>query len=448
MKILCQNQKRYYAVFWQLYRVARSYFLQSLGFSASMAITGSERVHLKWLSSYRCSPEGLFQKNVTPSWLGLFSACVLLAFLHVEHHNANTLRRSCKNWEPALSLALFCHTHSASVPRWLYGCSLLDVSPLLNIPSPLPPSSLPSFLPFSPCHLLSDVASRSTGLAVTLDFKAPPHSSVSHQKERAIQQRSKREGGYKSWVYKKREGTSVWKEDMREKEDPLLTAGNLEPQMQKRGMQLWIHTGRVTLLFFCPLRCVQIPPSWSLSHFPCLLAHLSFIPFTWAISTKGGQGLFLPVIHHSTCVFVCVCVCSHSPVFLNLIPRIFIAFVLPDILPLLCILGWLASPFSGHWESPLLPFPAGALFTLNYTSTCTPSQTCIVFVFIFVCVWMGSTFGCMALYVNASLVQTHPALSVRLLFFPPYYCFSASDFSACMQGFKFKLWCLQITWNT
>lgn len=307
---LCQNQKRYYAVFWQLYRVARSYFLQSLGFSASMAITGSERGHLKWLSSYRCSPEGLFQKNVTPSWLGLFSACVLLAFLHVEHHNANTLRRSCKNWEPALSLALFCHTHSASVPRWLYGCSLLDVSPLLNIPSPLPPSSLPSFLPFSPCHLLSDVASRSTGLAVTLDFKAPPHSSVSHQKERAIQQRSKREGGYKSWVYKKREGTSVWKEDMREKEDPLLTAGNLEPQMQKRGMQLWIHTGRVTLLFFLSFKVCS--DSTLMISFPFSLSFSSSFLHSFHLSHqyKGGTR---PVPSRNPSLHLCVCVCVSVP---------------------------------------------------------------------------------------------------------------------------------------
>lgn len=103
-------------------------------------------MHFKRLPSSPCSPESLFQENVTPSWLGWFSACVLLAFLHVEHHNANTLRRSCKNWEPALSLAL-CHTHSASLPGRLYGCSLLDVSPLLNIPSPLPPPpSRPSSL--------------------------------------------------------------------------------------------------------------------------------------------------------------------------------------------------------------------------------------------------------------------------------------------------------------
>lgn len=198
-------------------------------------------MHLKRLSSCPCSPEGQFQKNVTPSWLGLFSACVLLAFLHVEHHNANTPRRSCKNWELALSLALFCHTHSASVSRRLYGCSLLDVSPLLNNTPLSSSSSLPSFLPFPPCHLLSDVASRSTGLAVTLDFKAPLHSSVTHQKERAIQQCAKREGGYAEWVYKKGGNKCMKRGHERERGSALDRRESWDTKAKKTGTHLWLH---------------------------------------------------------------------------------------------------------------------------------------------------------------------------------------------------------------
>lgn len=58
------------------------------------------------------------------------------------------------------------------------------------------PLFLPSFLsPFSLCRLLSGISSRLTSLAVTLDFKELLHSSVTHQRERAIQRRAKREGG-------------------------------------------------------------------------------------------------------------------------------------------------------------------------------------------------------------------------------------------------------------
>lgn len=224
---------------------------------------------------------------------------------------------------------------------------------------------------------------------------------------------------------------------MREKEDPLLTAGNLEPQMQKRGMQLWIHTGRVTLLFFLSFKVCS--DSTLMISFPFSLSFSSSFLHSFHLSHqyKGGTRP-VPSRNPSLHLCVCVCVCSHSPVFLNLIPRIFITFVLPDILPLLCILGWLASPFSGHWESPLLPFPAGALFTLNYTRTCTPSQTCIVFVFIFVCV--NGFYIRLHGLIRECLTCADTSCSVsQVAFFSPYYCFSASGFSACLQGFKFKL---------
>lgn len=250
-------------------------------------------MHLKRLSSRPCSPEGLFQKNVTPSWLGLFSACALLAFLHVEHHNANTLRRSCKNRELAFSLALFCHTHSASVSRWLYGCSLLDVSPLLNIPrSPFPPPSLP----FPPCHLLFDAASRSTGLAMTLDFKAPLHSSVTHQKKRAIQWRAKREGGYKEGVYKKG-GNKCMKRGHERERGSALDRKESPATKAKWGTQLWLHiSGWVALVFcfffwFVFLRCVQIPHTQSLSHFPHLAIFCLAFPSFLSLEPSVQRGV-------------------------------------------------------------------------------------------------------------------------------------------------------------
>lgn len=94
------------------------------------------------------------------------------------------------------SLSLLFPSHSA-VARIQPQSDFMDVrrltfSPLLNIPS-----SLLFLSPPPHRHLLSDEASRSTGPAVTLDFKAPPHSSVGHR----------REGGHSAATLKEREGT-------------------------------------------------------------------------------------------------------------------------------------------------------------------------------------------------------------------------------------------------
>lgn len=146
-----------------------------------------------------------------------------------------------------------CHTHAPSVPYRLYD---VHCSPPPHVPFSPPPlplfSSLPSHSPLALCHLLSGISSRLTGLAVTLDFKELLHSSVTHQKERAIQRCAKREGGDEEWVYKKEKkkecalggrGISVWKEGTREKGDPLLTAGDLgSHKSKKRDMLPHIHT--------------------------------------------------------------------------------------------------------------------------------------------------------------------------------------------------------------
>lgn len=115
------------------------------------------------------------------------------------------------------------------------------------------------------------------------------------------------------------------------------------------------------------------------------------------------------------CVSVWVCDCSHSPVLLNLIPWIFIAFVLADIFPLLCILRWLASRFqvTGNRHcSPSQLEPCSHSTTqarvLAHRHTpcfCSP-----------LCVWMASTFGCVALYLWRRILLS--SVSARLLFFP------------------------------
>lgn len=164
-----------------------------------------------------------------------------------EHHNANSPRHSCKNADHALSA-----THM--LPPSLTDFMMFTVPPPhVPFPPPLPLfSSLPSRSPLALCHLLSGISSRLTGLAVTLDFKELLHSSVTHQKERAIQRCAKREGGDEEWVYKKEkkkecalggQGISVWKEGTREKGDPLLTAGDLgSHKSKKRDMLPHIHT--------------------------------------------------------------------------------------------------------------------------------------------------------------------------------------------------------------
>lgn len=165
-----------------------------------------------------------------------------------EHHNANSPRHSCKNADRALSA-----THM--LPPSLTDFMMFTVPPHMCLFFPPLPlfSSLPSRSPLALCHLLSGISSRLTGLAVTLDFKELLHSSVTHQKERAIQRCAKREGGDEEWVYKKRKkkkeyalggrGISVWKEGTREKADPLLTAGDLgSHKSKKRDMLPHIHT--------------------------------------------------------------------------------------------------------------------------------------------------------------------------------------------------------------
>ena len=353
-----------------------------------------------------CCPEGLLweekkkKMSLCPdsgyfplAWCRTF--CMLSASMQIPPGH------SCKKMQTTLSLTLSPppHAFSPPSPRWLYGCSLFDVFPSLNAPprrclllSPVLLFLLPSFLsPFLPSlplrRLLSGVSSRLTSLAVTLDFKELLHSSVTHQREGAIQRHAKREGGDEEWVYKKnRGGTSVWKEGTREKEDPLLTAGNLwESQQQNKKKkkkehtptQLHTHTKShstvphtlfLCVCCFCPVGCVPMPHTWSLPLFffslsplsICLLS-ISFIPFTWAGSTKGGcWGLFLPVIPRCTCACVCVCVSFffpksflHSPVFLKsrllYFHRLRAHWHSPSFLfffflsPFLCILRWLAS---------------------------------------------------------------------------------------------------------
>lgn len=143
--------------------------LLSVGFCVSMAIREGEWRHLRPTENPKTSCLSLQSRRPVPERCHSIMTWVIFhlrdaGLLHVERHNANTLRRSCKNSDPALPLThsfFFCHTHSASVPRWLYGCSLFDVFPCLNIP-PFSASSLPPFLPFSLLSLPSFVRHRFT----------------------------------------------------------------------------------------------------------------------------------------------------------------------------------------------------------------------------------------------------------------------------------------------
>lgn len=201
------------------------------------------------------------------------------------------------------SLADFMDVHCLTYPPcWIY--------PLLFLLPPSLPSSF--FLPaiFCPTWLHARPASpwlltsKRHLIHQSVTRKRGPFSSALKEREATRVEFIKKEKGQ---VYEKR----TW-ERKRIRSWP---QGTLSHKCKKGGCSCGYTLVELLSCFFCPLRCVQIPPSWSLSHFPCLLAHLSFIPFTWAISTKGGQGLFLPVIHHSTCVFVCVCLFPLSSIF-------------------------------------------------------------------------------------------------------------------------------------
>lgn len=240
---------------------------------------------------------------------------------------------------------------------------------------------LPSFLsPFPLCRLLSGISSRLTSLAVTLDFKELLHSSVTHQRERAIQRCAKREGGDEEWVYKKKKKkgwTSVWKEGSREKEDPLLTAGNLRSHKSKGGTHSHTstHPYRVTLstythfFFFCSVGCVQIPHTWSFlfSVYPSsvYLIFLSFLSLEPAVQ-RGCRGLFLPVIPH--CTWVCVCVCF------SILPTLWSFSHISKSRPLYF------HHLRAHWHSPSFFHPSmfwsgwRASFQVTGNCYCFPSQ--------------------------------------------------------------------------
>lgn len=82
----------------------------------------------------------------------------------------------------SLSHSFLPHTFSLSpsLTLWMFTLwrfPLVECTPALLF-------LLPSFLsPFPLCHLLSSIASHLTRLAVTLDFKALLHSSVTHKRE-------------------------------------------------------------------------------------------------------------------------------------------------------------------------------------------------------------------------------------------------------------------------
>lgn len=292
---------------------------------------------------------------------------------------------------------------------------------------------LPSFLsPFPLCRLLSGISSRLTSLAVTLDFKELLHSSVTHQRERSIQRCAKREGGDEEWVYKKKKKkrgwTSVWKEGSREKEDPLLTAGNLGSHKSKGGTHSHTstHPYRVTLStythFFCFVLLGVCRFTYMILSFFCLsifcLSHLPFIPFTWAGSTKGVSRP-VPSRNPSLHLDMCVCVCvfqsflcyGHSLIFLNLALCIFITFVLTDILPLFFIP--LCFEVAGElvFRSLGIAIASPLSWRLAHTQLHTNAHRYALFFVLFTTLSLGVVYTnmwlCGLVYTVAQLVKTH-----------------------------------------
>lgn len=267
-----------------------------------------------------------------------------------------------------------CHTHAPSVPYRLYDvhCS----PPTCAFPPPPLPlfSSLPSRSPLALCHLLSGISSRLTGLAVTLDFKELLHSSVTHQKERAIQRCAKREGGDEEWVYKKEkkkecalggQGISVWKEGTREKGDPLLTAGDLGSHKSKKKGHAPTHPHTHTeslsalkqtvshlfsiLLGVC--RClvhISFHRFLSISVFSLCLFFLSSHSSHLSQRCRGGveSRSFCNPLTAPGYFFFSFKSFLHdrSPLFLNVyFHSIGVHWHSPSFFPFLCILRWLAS---------------------------------------------------------------------------------------------------------
>ena len=285
-------------------------------------------------------------------------------------------------------------------------------------------SSLASFLPslpaiFCPAWLHARpsspwlLTSKRHFIHQSVIRKRGPFSSVLKEREGTRSDFIKRRGGQ---VYEKR----TW-ERKRIRSWPQGISKH-----KSRGMQLWVHISRVAFArFFCPSRCFPIPHAWSRSHFPHLLSHLSFIPFTWAISTKGCQGLFLPVIHHSTCVCVCVSLLSsisksHPLNFHRLCARWH--FPSP---PHFKVAGGPVFRSLGIAIASLLSWSL-VHTQLHKHDVHSPTDGFYI--------WFGG--------------PVREGVSTRLLCLLLRFCFSALGFIVCMQDFIFKLWCLKLTWNT
>lgn len=126
----------------------------------------------------------------------------------------------------------------------------------------------------------------------------------------------------------------------------------LDRRESRDTKHLWLHiSGRVSLSCFFFSFKVHSDSSQTipLPIYPVLLSFISRFHHSFHLSHQY-KGMSRPVpyrnpslhLHARVCVCLCVCLLP-LPVFLNLIPCIFIAFVLADIFPLLCILRWLAS---------------------------------------------------------------------------------------------------------
>lgn len=319
-----------------------------------------------------CSPHGLFQKDVTLPWLGLFPTCVILAFCMLST-TMQILQGTHAKMQSTLSLSHFLpHTFGLCPSHWLYGCSLFDVFPCWMYPPPVPffSSSLPSFASslsavFCPASLHAWPAlpwlltSKSYFIHQSLIRERGPFSASLKEKE-----------GTRSECIKKRGNKCMKRGHKRERGfalDPWGTSGVTKAKKGHTPTHLHtVTTACIDSVWVSTLKCTltcTLFLFWSAwmradaanvipSSFFCL-SYLVFplILFHWQYKEESRPVPFCnPSLHLDVCTIVCCLTsfphCSHFPAFLNLALCIFILFVSTDILPLFShfsILRWLAN---------------------------------------------------------------------------------------------------------
>lgn len=160
---------------------------KNVGFWVSMAITEGKSRHLRLLQNPR-PPDCLQSRRPIPERCHSIVTEVifrlrdarLFACCDPQCKYPKALMQKLRACSLSHSFVPHAFSLSPSLTLWMF---TLWRFPLVEC-TPAPLFLLPSFLsPFPLCHLLSSIASHLTSLAVTLDFKALLHSSVTHKRE-------------------------------------------------------------------------------------------------------------------------------------------------------------------------------------------------------------------------------------------------------------------------